>query len=351
MNDVARMEAGERAELFREAAGRRSGMTPEMVEKDFWVCWTLLRLFALKEGPASLIFKGGTSLSKVYGVIERFSEDIDLSLNRNDLGFTGERDPANAPSGKKAKKLLEELVAACRDAIRDRLLPAIQADFATILGSVGEETPTWSVMIDAEDPQSLNFVYPPGVRRSGARLPAYLRPFVLLELGARSDAWPAEDHTIEPYAAQLLPGAFGEKECRVHVLAAERTFWEKATLLHAEYHRPLDKGAAEQLSRHYYDLVQLHGSSAGKRALGQMDLLEAVVKHKRLFFSSGWANYETAKPGTFRLVPPPARQTALKADYQQMREEMIFGAAPEWDDVLERLRALETEINSQAFDP
>src|SRR5277367_6581637 len=103
MDDLARKPIHILADLFEEAARVRGDMRAELVEKDFWVCWTLKRVFALKSPPAGLIFKGGTSLSKVYSAIHRFSEDVDLSFNRDELGFGGENDPARAPSGKKAR--------------------------------------------------------------------------------------------------------------------------------------------------------------------------------------------------------------------------------------------------------
>src|SRR5438552_4843223 len=113
MDVVARMEPRDRRDLFTEAAARRGTISAGVIEKDFWVCWTLKHIFALGPAPAQLIFKGGTSLSKVYGVIERFSEDIDLSLSREDFGFVGERDPYRAPSGKKKQALVDEIVAEC----------------------------------------------------------------------------------------------------------------------------------------------------------------------------------------------------------------------------------------------
>src|SRR4051795_6216141 len=117
MDDVARMDPSERRDLFNEAAASRGDIAADVIEKDFWVCWTLKHIFALGPSPAQLIFKGGTSLSKVYGVIERFSEDIDLSLSREDLGFVGDRDPYKATSGKKKQGPVDEIVARCQEAI------------------------------------------------------------------------------------------------------------------------------------------------------------------------------------------------------------------------------------------
>ena len=124
-----------------------------------------------------------------------------------------------------------------------------------------------------------------------------------------------------------------------------RTFWEKATLLHADYHRPAHKAATERVSRHFYDLYQLSQHDIGRQALAKLDLLERVVTHKQLFFAAAWANYATAKPGTFHLIPAKDRMPNLRNDYGQMRA-MIFGVYPSWDEILSGLRILESQINN-----
>jgi hypothetical protein len=344
MDDVAQRSAEERRDLFTEAAAQWGNIAPEVIEKDFWVCWTLKHIFDLGPAPAHLVFKGGTSLSKVYGVIERFSEDIDLSLSREDLGFGGERNPYNAPSRKKQDALIDQLVARCTEAIATDLLPRLRERFASVLGPEGTER-GWSLSIDDSDAQTVNFSYAPGVLLGRTAPPRYLRPIIRLELGARSDHWPAEDRSVRPYAAEVMPEQFAKPECPVRVLSAERTFWEKATILHAECHRGPGKPPGERQTRHYYDLVKLYENPLGQNALKRIDLLAAVVKHKMLFFRSGWARYEEAKPGSFRLVPSADRLPQLKADYAEMQEVMIFGDSPSFEAILETLAAIETEIN------
>jgi Nucleotidyl transferase AbiEii toxin, Type IV TA system len=238
MDEVARKSPGDRRDLFTEAAAQRGNITAAVIEKDFWVCWTLKQLFTLDPSPARLIFKGGTSLSKVYGVIERFSEDIDLSLNREDLGFVGEHDPYKARSGKKRKALVDEIVALCRVVIVRELLPRLQSRFESILGRP-EISTRWGLRSDDRDPQTINFSYPTGSESgSESSQSSYVRSVVRIELGARSDHWPAAEHEVRPYAAEAMPNQFREPECRVNTLSAERTFWEKATLLHASAPTP-----------------------------------------------------------------------------------------------------------------
>lgn len=339
MDQIAQVSSTERANLFRQTAARlRPERAPAIIEKDFWVCWSLHRIYDVLRLRPQLIFKGGTSLSKAYAAIERFSEDVDLSLSRHDLGFTDERDPEEPGiSGKETRRRIDALVAACKAVICDQFVPELRRDFTSVIGSTG-----WSVELDAKDPQTVIFSYPHS--ELSERLPKGIRPVIRLEMGARSDDWPAQERTIRPYAAEVFPDVFEVPSCQVHVLDARRTFWEKATLLHAEYHRPEDKSASKGLSRHYYDLYQLSLRDIGQEALEDLDLLARVVTHKRLFFSSAWAHYETAVPGGIHLVPFEARMDSLRADYALMRE-MIFGDAPAWEDIMAGLQKLEARIN------
>ncbi len=342
MDAIAQWAADERAALFQETAVRR-GIVPTIVEKDFWVCWTLRRLFAHPERRPAMLFKGGTSLSKVYGIIERFSEDIDLSLDRHDMGFTGERDPENVPSRKGREKLLEALKTECTAYLGNGFVPQAIADFEPFLGDHGQG---WSLEIDALDAQTVLFHYP---STTDARVTPYVRPIVRMEFGARSDFWPATEAEIRPYAAEEFPEQFGEPVAIVRVLEAKRTFWEKATILHAEFHRPNRERGAGRMSRHYYDLAQLANSSIRREALSDLDLLSEVAHHKEFFFATAWARYNEARPGTLRLVPPDDLRRLLESDYRQM-SEMFFGEQPAFRQVLSSLEDLEHEINGMRTD-
>ena len=343
MDDVARLPIADRTDLFVATASRR-GLTAAIIEKDFWVCWTLKRIFTLPDPPAGLLFKGGTSLSKVFGVIERFSEDVDLSFDRAGLGFGGESDPLNATTGKKRKQGLEALTETCQRAIRERLLPQLMAAFGDALGE--PPSATWGLDLDEDDPdgQTLLFRYPAGNRSRPADEPAYIRPVVRLEIGARSDHWPVVEASVTSYAAEAFPGVFKEAGGKVRVLAAERTFWEKATVLHMWHHAPADKKFRDRQSRHYYDVVRLYEHELGKAAVKDTELLLKVARHKEVFFPAAWARYAEAKPGTLRLVPPDVRLPELEQDYRNMRE-MIFGEPPTFEHLLDVLREIERKIN------
>jgi hypothetical protein len=220
--------------------------------------------------------------------------------------------------------------------VKEKLLPELRRDFEMVLGSSG-----WSVDVDTDDPQTLIFSYPQSDITGALK---YVRPAIRLEMGARSDDWPAVESEITPYAAEDFPGMFTLPKCQVRTLSAERTFWEKATLLHAECHRPETKATAERHSRHYYDLYCLSRHEIGSQALQRGDLLERVIQHKSFFFSSNWANYATAKPSTFRLVPDAKRLAVLSQDYDEM-QAMMFGDTPKWSEIIDELKQLEGRIN------
>ena len=345
MDKVALLPTGDRAALFGETGASR-GVGNLIIEKDFWVCWTLKRLFELhKTDVPTLVFKGGTSLSKAYGAIRRFSEDIDLSFDRADLGYTGERDPEkDGISKKRARQLIDELVGDVERHIAEKLLPALRTAIVKHLGEPA--TSGWSLEIDAADAQTVNFHYPGALPRSEYEGMAYITPRVKLEIGARGDPWPTEEKVIRPYAAEDFPDFFEDPDCTVTVLSARRTFWEKATALHAEAHRPEESPTPQYFSRHYYDLAMLLDTDEGKAAATDFALLARVAKHKSIFFRSGWASYDTAQPGTLELMPTDARIKDLRTDYRNMAPMMFDDTPLPFDEVLARIQTLQDTINA-----
>lgn len=345
MDKVARLPTGDRAALFGETGAGR-GVADTIIEKDFWVCWTLRRLFGLPRGKtATLVFKGGTSLSKAFAAIRRFSEDIDLSFDRAELGYTGDRDPEMVGvSRKQADRLIEELVADVERHIAKELLPALRAAIAEQLGEPANGE--WTLEIDAADAQTINFHYPTALTATEYKGMAYITPRVKLELGARGDPWPTEEKTIRPYAADDYPDFFEEPDTRVTVLSARRTFWEKATALHAEAHRPAKSPTPQYFSRHYYDLAMMLDTDEGKAAVRDLEQLAQVVKHKATFFRSGWASYNTAQPGTIQLLPNETRMKDLRADYRAMAPMMFDESPLPFDEMLAKIAAIQKSINT-----
>jgi hypothetical protein len=339
MDRFVRLSEDERRRYFEQTA-ERMRLSPQIIEKDFWVCWTLRKLFALPDIGSMLIFKGGTSLSKAYRLIERFSEDVDVSMDRAGLGFGDEAsDPEAVISGKERRRRIDRLKEVCQHKIADELKPMM---IKTITAALGDAQ-GWSLMVDEDDPdrQTLLYTYPASLPEATG---AYIRPAVKIEMGARSDHWPSDQVRIEPYVAEQFPAAFETTGFMVKVLTAERTFWEKATLLHAEYHRPPDKEIPLRLSRHFYDTSRLILSGIGQKAASHPELLKRVVEHKKVFFPSGWAHYDEAIRGSLRMTPHPGRIRQLQEDYDKMRE-MFFAEPPAFPEVLRILAEWETHFN------
>lgn len=334
MNRVALLSADDRALAFEQAAARMGLGSPIIIEKDFWVCWTLRQVFSIQSFPAPL-FKGGTSLSKAYGLIQRFSEDVDLVLDRHALGFTGQNDPAEQAGSHRKKKTLELLTGRCAETVQEQVRPALQKGFQQELGDA-----SWTLEPDPSDPQTLLFAYPPALKMGTVASVKYLRPVVRLEFGCKGDVWPTENRRIRPYLADYFPQLFEKADCEVHVLKPERTFWEKVTLLHATYH---SGKKPDRLSRHYYDVSRLY-RALGDAALTDTGLLAQVVKHKEVFFRAAAASYETARPGSLRLVPGTGLEAALRNDWRDM-QEMLFGEAPSFDEILADVQAIEERMN------
>lgn len=337
MKEIYLLPKSER-ELFFRAAAEALKISFDIIEKDYWVVWTLERLFALDELKTHLTFKGGTSLSKVYGIIDRFSEDIDLSIERDFLGFDENNDPEKAVSKKKQRAALDNLSDACSKYVQNKMLSDLKASIAEKIGT----TDGWQLIVDGDDPdgQTLFFEYPSITSKGG-----YIRPFVKIEMGARSEHWPVSNHKIQSYAKEALKEKIREDEIVVRVLNAERTFWEKATILHQYAHLPEDKKTPARISRHLYDFFRLLNSLVKEKALSELALLERVAIHKSVYFASGWASYGTARKGTLKLSPPARIIAELEKDYALM-EPMFFREIPEWKLILKTIDEFEREFNA-----
>jgi len=341
MNAFIRLPAEERR-LACQQVDERMNLQAVSVEKDFWVCWTLRALFTLPESGRHLTFKGGTSLSKAWGLIQRFSEDIDLVVDKEVLGFGGAAAPDQAPSNKKRRERLDALMDASRHWVQAGLQAALTARLQTTLGETG-----WKLEIDPDtaDGQCLLFHYPSAFQPGMA---GYVRPVVKIELGARSDDWPHETKNIQPYVAECFPTLVPEALFPVRVIAAERTFWEKACLLHEETFRPAEKPRKLRMARHYYDLWCLLKAGVGRRALADRALFQRVAAHREIFFKQSWVDYKTHRPGTFQILPPPHHVADWRADYAQMQGQMFFGEVPTFDEILRAVGEFQKQFNQPA---
>ena len=324
MNKIANLPKQQRSELFSETATLMN-TTNSIVEKDFWVVWTLDKIFSDDRLNKILMFKGGTSLSKVFNLIGRFSEDIDLIL---DWRLVSNENPLNdQESRNKQVKFNEQINENAKEYIQNELLPII----SQILWPL-------CTCIIAEDGFSINVRYPNAFDDN------YLRPEILLEIGPLASWLPSDSFEISSFAAQKFPQVFSKTKCTVNTIVAKRTFWEKATILHHEANRPEESPMPTRYSRHYYDLAMMVQSEVKNEALADLELLKNVVDFKQKFYPRTWAKYEEAVPGTLKLLPPEFRLDSLEKDYKAM-QNMIFDKYISFEEIINILENLEKEIN------
>ncbi len=323
----------ERSQIFQTLAPRL-GLSPVVLQKDVWVCWVLEKLF-LMPGRLPMAFKGGTSLSKVYGVIHRFSEDVDITLDFRSL--SPECDPyAQTLSRTKLKKLGEELKSLIQRHAHEIIHPYL-ADLIQELAPEGGAR-----VATSEDGESIRVYYASATGDAST----YVTDSVLVELGGRNVTEPCEEHQVETFLAGSLDG-LALPCARVVVLSPLRTFWEKATLIHVECHRKDLKSKADRLSRHWYDLALLAQHHIGEQALLRRDLLEQVVAHKKIFFNSSYACYDDCLAGRLQLIPEGSLLQGLEKDYEQMKKAgMFYTAPPSFETLIEQLRRTQSTVNS-----
>ena len=340
MYNFVKLAKTERSQAFR-IASEKLGYPAYVVEKDFWVTYILDTLFNRINHEHRILFKGGTSLSKCYKLIDRFSEDIDLSLHMADLGFKGDKAPhivATKESKSAAKRAVEDLKVAGEVFLEKTILVLLKEKIIEDLGSVEG----WSLVLDDTNAENLLFYYPKSLEDDeyGNK---YVKPIVLIETGTKSEHLPMEE--IEVHS--LLEDAIVEIHSKavVKVLSPKRTFWEKVTLLHAENNINRVERVKERLSRHLYDIVMLGRNSIGAEAMKDLALLNTVAKHKAFYYRSNAAKYNEAKIGTLKIVPKGEILEAFRVDYEKMRS-MFSGEIIEFDVIVEELQILENKINN-----
>ena len=331
-----------RAGLFT-ATAQRLGTTPQNAEKDFWVCWTLDALFnGLPEGPR-LLFKGGTSLSKGFGLIRRFSEDIDVTVFRDDLDEAASIEELQTLSRKKRDAALDAIKAACEAYINGPLLEQLSSLVATTAERTGLPAGRLRITPHDGDAQTLMLLYPTATPTDG-----YIDKAVKIESGAKSALDPNAVHSIRPYVDDDVPD-LDLTVPNVTIVDAERTFWDKVVILHG-LRRWSDirgelRGGGHRVSRHYYDIHMLLASDAGEKALANPALGTDCVAHARMFFNRPDFDLASAVAPNFMLCPEGAMYDNLRRDYKAM-SAMIFGTAPDFDAVVESVSVLQSRLNA-----
>ena len=307
------------------AAAPELGILPAVAEKDVWVCFVLNALFSIPD-RRPMVFKGGTSLSKVFNLIERFSEDIDISIN-----FL--QDYGDSISKTQANKYEEEIETNLQKYKEDVLFPALQYQAKNLDLTVEPGDTEFEIHINYKS-----------VLASGVD---YIKTRVKIELSGRNETEPSKEHKVRPYLADKTTDLIFP-EATIDALLAERTFWEKVTLIHAGLNSGSIAKTPERLSRHWSDVSVLMKSVTGERAIKDQELCLKVVNHKDAFWRDGKAKYDDCRNKKFRLVPTGDALALLKTDYEAMLDAgMLFSEKPvAFDEIMKDIATLESRLNT-----
>ena len=298
-------------------------------EKDWWVVQTLRLIFEM-DCADSLVFKGGTSLSKAWGLIERFSEDIDLALDRKFLGFEGEL------SNQQIKKLRK----ASFKYITEEFYPTLKAKFEDA-GISDLEIKIAETTESDQDPRIIEIYYPSVFDALG-----YIRPKVIVEVGSRSLREPFSVRSFNSYVGEHNPDTvFADSLINIPTVNPERTFLEKIFLLHEEFQKPLDKIRTDRLTRHLYDIEKLMDTEFAQKALTDSKLYQDIVAHRKLYTSIRGVDYDNHNPQKINPIPPAGIINQWEKDYMVMQQNMIYGDSLSFSELIERIGQLKQKIN------
>ena len=320
----------EKIELINQMHGE-TNLPQVIIEKDLWVTAVLHALFALPYAE-NLSFKGGTSLSKCWNLIERFSEDIDIAINRDFFGF-----PGDTLTIRQISKHLRK--AACKF-IRDNL----QFDLARQMETNGIPADLFSVRMNITpvttiDPEKVFVEY-----KSVFNASPYIKNTVVLEIGARSMNEPLQKVEIQSFIDKhFLQATFVEKPFEINVVVPERTFLEKICLLHEEFSKPNEQMRTERMSRHLYDLARMTNTPIAENALKNKNLFQSIVAHRRMFIAMKGFDYDTLSPKTLNITPPESVISRWEEDYNKI-QTMIYGNSLSFNDIIDKIMQLNEKL-------
>lgn len=322
----------DRKKLVFEQVAANVGLPPIAIEKDFWVTLVLESVFELGLAE-SMVFKGGTSLSKGWNLIQRFSEDVDLAVDRKAFGFAGK-----LGSNKRTK---------LRKAIREFVLEELTPELMNTLQEKGAdvEVDVWESENSDEDPSTIEVRFP-----SVTEPVKYLPPRVLIEINARSLIEPNKVKELTPLVGSVFPQLdIDLTPVNIPCVLPRRTFLEKVFLLHEEFQKNPDEMRAERLSRHLYDVEAIMDTVHGKEALEDEELYMDIIHHRKHLTKISGIDYKKHLPGTINLVPPDASIKQWQDDYRAMQESMIHGDSVSFDNLISRMKELMKRINQLEF--
>jgi len=330
LNDASRL-------VSINEASRISGIPAKALEKDWWVTLTLKLVFNTPYAK-HFAFKGGTSLSKGWQLIDRFSEDIDISLSSDAVGITYVDKPS--------KTFVEQLRRAGCSFTSNELLKALKNEFKNSLIPDNlysiEAEPVRPDMPDT-DPQTLyvNFIslFDPN---------PYLPDRVKIEFSVRSLKEPNAKRNMNSLLFTYFPNQnYTEETCEVLTIQPQRTLIEKILLLHEEYNREeRDKMRTERMSRHYYDLYQLSKQEFSNLTLSDAEFIKDIIEHRKYYSRLKRFDYTTLQIGSLNIIPDNDILLKLEQDYEIMRSEMIYGNPPSFEEVIEAMKSIQEIINN-----
>ena len=316
-------------ELFFQVSDR-TGLPTDAIEKDWWITHTLSIIFSMTCANA-LVFKGGTSLSKAWHLLERFSEDIDLALDREFLGFAGEL----------SRKKIHKLRYASYDFLTTKFLHELREKFNS-LGFVDVVVKYRETVNHDQDPLIIEIYYP-NLTEKGI----YLRPGILVEVGSRSLKEPYTQRVFKTMVSESFADKpFADQSVSIPTVNPERTFLEKVFLLHEEFQRPAPKMRVERLSRHLYDIEVLSRTPFFKKALTDRNLYDVIIAHRSKFSRLEGVDYAKHVPPHIKIVPPENLLPVWEKDYHEMVENMIYGDKMPFNKLMMRIGDIQNKINA-----
>lgn len=315
--------------LFAETSRQIGLPSSSAAEKDWWVVHTLAIIFSM-ECANALIFKGGTSLSKGWNVIHRFSEDIDLALDREFLGFSGEI--TKGEIRKLRRKSFQFISEVFTEELKNKF---VELGFKDLIVKPRE------VENHDQDPLIIEIYY-----NKLTETDTYLKPGILVEIGSRSLKEPFTKRTFGTFVSKIYTdNPFTDKPITIPIVNPERTFLEKIFLLHEEFQKPFDKIRVERLSRHLYDIEKLSQTEYAEIALQDTELYNTIVRHRSKFTAISGIDYAKHNPANIKFIPPDSIIKMWEADYEEMKGSMIYGQLLEFDKLINRLTELQKRIN------
>lgn len=335
MNNWIKLSKEERLTILANVAEEK-GIVDNAVEKDYWVSMVLRAIFSLPYASA-FIFKGGTSLSKGWALIERFSEDIDLAIDRHYWGFTEIATKSQrAKLRKDSKKFIEGKFAAD---IRHNLEEYCLSDSCKIV------IPETSV--SDLDPVVLFVEYDSILSNKMQYIPERVK----IEISCRSLMEPSDNIEMRSMIEDTYPDEeFSFPKFVVPTVVPGRTFLEKVLILHEEFNRPNGCSRIERITRHMYDIVKMMDKPFALEAMNNKTLYKDIVSHRSRFTAWSGLDYSTHLPHTITFVPPAHIDTTLRDDYRQMQMGFIYAEAPSFDEIMERLQDLQNQFRKVEWD-